>query len=245
MSMKIKLLIYVVLVPLIFATSSCDNGSKDSVREEARKSLRELPPGSVPAPAASSGTLASNGSVPHYICPNNCQGSGGPAAGTCPVCGSEYEHNKAYHDQSASTQSLNIESGNSDPVVDFSNLSTGTTPSTTAEPAQNAAGVWHYTCANGCAGGAGAAGTCATCGGALAHNTAYHGGGAAGAGTQPSINFGDLNPGQPPAATPEPAQNAAGVWHYTCPSGCTGGAGSAGKCASCGAALAHNTAYHN
>ena len=44
----------------------------------------------------------------------------------------------------------------------------------TAEPAQNAAGVWHYTCSAGCAGGAGAAGTCGTCGGALAHNQAYH-----------------------------------------------------------------------
>ena len=44
----------------------------------------------------------------------------------------------------------------------------------TAEPAQNAAGVWHYTCGNGCKGGAGAAGTCGTCGGTLAHNQAYH-----------------------------------------------------------------------
>ena len=44
----------------------------------------------------------------------------------------------------------------------------------TAEPAQNAAGVWHYTCAKGCKGGAGGAGNCGTCGGALAHNTAYH-----------------------------------------------------------------------
>jgi hypothetical protein len=52
------------------------------------------------------------------------------------------------------------------------NLATPTTP---AEPPQNADGVWHYTCAKGCAGGAGAAGACATCGGALAHNQAYHG----------------------------------------------------------------------
>lgn len=47
-----------------------------------------------------------------------------------------------------------------------------------------------------------------------------------------------------PAATTEPAQNAAGVWHYTCPNGCAGGAGSATACAKCGSTLAHNQAYH-
>ncbi|MBK8504745.1 MAG: hypothetical protein IPL46_22565 [Saprospiraceae bacterium] len=240
--MKVNQLIPVLLLSLIFATS-CENGGKDGVRDEARKSLRELPPGSVPAPAASGGTLASSGSVPHYVCPKNCQGSGGPAAGTCPVCGSEYEHNQAYHNQTADNQPINIQSDNSDPVVDFSNLNTGSAPSTTAEPAQNATGVWHYTCANGCAGGAGAAGKCATCGGDLAHNTAYHGGGGASSGG-PSISLGAQNPGSPPASTPEPAQNAAGVWHYTCPSGCAGGGGSATKCATCGKTLAHNTAYH-
>ncbi|MBK8954152.1 MAG: hypothetical protein IPM34_01160 [Saprospiraceae bacterium] len=49
----------------------------------------------------------------------------------------------------------------------------------------------------------------------------------------------------PPApTTPEPAQNAKGVWHYTCPKGCEGGAGAQGNCAKCGTALAHNAAYH-
>lgn len=50
----------------------------------------------------------------------------------------------------------------------------------------------------------------------------------------------------PPTAPPtaEPAQNAKGVWHYTCPKGCEGGAGAQGACAKCGTALAHNAAYH-
>lgn len=39
---------------------------------------------------------------------------------------------------------------------------------------QNAKGVWHFTCAKGCAGGAGAAGPCGKCGEALVHNQAYH-----------------------------------------------------------------------
>jgi hypothetical protein len=106
-----------------------------------------------------------------------------------------------------------------------------------AEPAQNAAGVWHFTCPKGCAGGAGAAGNCATCGGPLAHNAAYH----------DNANSMPMTTPSSPSATPpavEPAQNAAGVWHFTCPKGCAGGAGTAGNCTTCGGPLAHNAAYH-
>jgi hypothetical protein len=96
--------------------------------------------------------------------------------------------------------------------------------------------VWHYTCANGCEGGAGAAVACAKCGTLLAHNSRYHASAPTGAQTA----------GQTPnAPTPEPAQNALGVWHYTCPTGCEGGSGAAEPCAKCGKTLAHNTAYHN
>jgi len=47
------------------------------------------------------------------------------------------------------------------------------------------------------------------------------------------------------SATPEPAQNTQGVWHYTCNAGCAGGAGAAGTCNTCGGVLAHNSAYHS
>ncbi len=107
----------------------------------------------------------------------------------------------------------------------------------TPEPAQNADGVWHYTCEKGCPGGAGSAGTCATCGGPLAHNPAYHA----------NANNTSATTSETPAATPptaEPAQNADGVWHYTCSKGCPGGSGSAGTCATCGGTLTHNAAYH-
>ena len=106
----------------------------------------------------------------------------------------------------------------------------------TAEPAQNADGVWHYTCSKGCAGGAGAKGNCFTCGGLLAHNTAYH----------PKTNNTPTTTITPPVTPPtaEPAQNTAGVWHYTCGNGCAGGAGAAGPCGTCGSTLAHNTVYH-
>ncbi len=149
-----------------------------------------------------------------------------------------------------------------------------TPPPATAEPAQNAQGVWHYTCPNNCAGGGGSATPCGVCGTTLVHNQAYHantgaatatntitptntGGSPMGSITNPVINGVGapaattmVNPGAPPAGaapptTPEPAQNASGVWHYTCSAGCAGGAGSAVACAGCGATLVHNSAYHN
>lgn len=99
------------------------------------------------------------------------------------------------------------------------------------DPPQNAMGVWHYTCSQGCAGGAGTATNCTTCGGLLAHNTGYH------AQANPTQNFAT----QPTAA---PNQNTAGVWHYSCAKGCAGGSGTASNCSTCGDALAHNQKYH-
>lgn len=116
---------------------------------------------------------------------------------------------------------------------------------TTPEPAQNAAGIWHYTCPNGCAGGAGTATACSNCGSTLAHNQAYHQQPTQtidGAATSVPEGFQKI---QNPLNNPtEPPQNAAGVWHYTCPNGCEGGAGTATACSKCGGTLAHNQAYH-
>ncbi len=119
-----------------------------------------------------------------------------------------------------------------------------TPPPPGQEPPQNAAGVWHYTCPKGCEGGAGTATACAKCGTTLAHNQVYH----AGANNTPAppISVGgdnQLTP-LPSPPKPEPAQNAKGVWHYTCPKGCDGGSGTAIACAKCGSTLAHNTVYH-
>jgi hypothetical protein len=61
----------------------------------------------------------------------------------------------------------------------------------------------------------------------LAHNQAYH--------SQP----------QTTTPTPQPQAAPAGVFHYTCPNGCAGGAAQAQACATCGTMLAHNQAYHN
>jgi hypothetical protein len=146
-------------------------GEKSStVRDSARESLgvnENLSTTTAPPPSATIPTGASG--VMHYTCPNNCEGSGGAAAGSCPVCGTAYEHNQAFHNQTQQpTEKMTFPGQTTTVPAD------GSTPPPTPEPAQNASGVWHYTCANGCAGGAGGAGTCASCGGALAHNAAYH-----------------------------------------------------------------------
>jgi len=58
---------------------------------------------------------------------------------------------------------------------------------------------------------------------------------------QPAVT----NTPPPPPPPAEPAQNAKGVWHFTCAKGCAGGGGSAAeKCGGCGGALAHNQDYH-
>ena len=160
---------FLLFAAIAFSLAACGGSKDNEVRNEARQSLdvQEQNPSTVPPPATTNptitppagNTVAAAGGVQHYICPNNCEGSGGPSAGTCPVCGTEYTHNQAYHAQNNAATTT---------------TPTGTTGTPTPPAATNAAGVYHYTCPNGCAGGAGAAGACATCGATLAHNAAYH-----------------------------------------------------------------------
>lgn len=113
--------------------------------------------------AATTAVASAVSGVQHYFCANQCEGSGGDTAGACPVCGTEYTHNQAWHD----AQNQNAAAGGANANV------TTPTPST-PEPAQNAAGTWHYTCPNGHTGGAGSATACGECGTTLVHNQAYH-----------------------------------------------------------------------
>jgi hypothetical protein len=107
--------------------------------------------------------------VQHYICENNCENSGSEQAGNCPNCNTPYTHNVAYHkDDLLKSGPIKVQSNATQPTTAVPN-----TPSAPA-PSQNSAGVYHYTCENGCVGGSGAAGNCATCGEPLAHNAAYH-----------------------------------------------------------------------
>lgn len=109
-----------------------------------------------------------NTAVKHYICANKCENSGSDIAGDCPVCNTPYTHNQAFHsDEFLKSGPLNVPQNNT------SNPN-NPNPNTSSSPAQNAAGVFHYTCNNGCNGGAGTPTKCVSCGADLAHNQAYH-----------------------------------------------------------------------
>ena len=112
-----------------------------------------------------------------------------------------------FHGCKDKTESTKQETPEPQPI-DFSK-----TPSqSSTEPTQNASGVYHYTCSNGCPGGAGSAVNCGTCGELLVHNQAYH-----------SNSAQNNNPFNTPTPTAETGQNAAGIWHYSCSNGCPGG----------------------
>ena len=94
----------------------------------------------------------------HYICPNKCEGGSSNTKGaTCSVCKTPLAHNQAFHNTQNNTSNTPI-----------------ATPETLPTSGPNAAGQYHYTCTNGCIGGADAAGKCNSCNGDLAHNAAFH-----------------------------------------------------------------------
>lgn len=182
--MKNQISILTILVALIGLFVACQSSDSKAIRDAARQSLpkssvtpaptQQTPPAAFPSADSkiSVPTTASLGNggtgVQHYTCKNNCEGSGGGAAGTCPVCGEAYDHNQAWHNQ----QQTPTPTPNQ--TITPSNATATIPPAAGAEPPQNADGVWHYTCSAGCAGGGGSATACATCGATLVHNTAYH-----------------------------------------------------------------------
>ena len=158
-------------IPAIFGAFmlviACNTKKDDTTTEEDQNiimpasTMMEDPSG-MPAATSTSGE-------PHYKCNTaGCTG-GGDGQGKCPVCGADLVHNQAFHNQGAGA------TGNTptDPIT-----VTPSTGSNTVMPnppsAQNAQGVFHYTCPKGCEGGAASAGNCAKCGGALVHNQAFH-----------------------------------------------------------------------
>lgn len=175
---------FLVIILALFMMSSCaDKPSRpDSILSDAQKTAADAA-----ATAAAAGGIqaapAGVAGLPHYYCANSCEGSGGDSQGNCPVCGTTYTHNDAFHNQppagapatgGAPTTTITppIIGGPDGQTITSPISPTGTPPP--PSPAQNANGVFHYTCPAGCAGGAGGAGSCTGCGGALAHNQEYH-----------------------------------------------------------------------
>jgi len=173
--MKPTISLCVAFVALLFV--ACQSDKKPTTTQG---------PAPTPMQPLTAPTVATAG-VQHYICPNNCVGSGAAQAGTCPTCGTAYAHNAAFHNQpgnnagnpqlpsnSPSPIIMNPQPTTPQPTTTTTTIQNPQTPATAEEPAQNAAGVWHYTCSKGCAGGSGTRGMCAKCGAGLDHNVAYH-----------------------------------------------------------------------
>jgi len=184
-----------------------------------------------------------NSQVPHFYCASNCKGGVGDAKAPCPVCGVEMVHNQEFHaNDQAQPQAPQAEVQNQPegqptgkqgesrielPMTEVSTrLASGRTIDQLSKDTNDE--MKARALANG---------------GTPAGFQKAPAGFPAGlqqtpAGLPPGLQQQGLPPSQ------EPAQNAAGVWHFTCPSGCSGGAGAQQACGSCGATLAHNAGYH-
>ena len=140
---------------LILCLYSCKEEPKKTFTQPKDVPLSERPIPTLPN-SNNAATAVAGGS--HYICPNNCEGGNSGTQGTCPVCSTVLAHNPGFHNAPSSP-----------------NLSPNTTaPAPTPTSGPNLAGQYHYTCANGCAGGGDSAGKCSSCAGDLAHNAAFH-----------------------------------------------------------------------
>ncbi len=164
---------------LLFAfalLTSCK--SENTLRDNATTPIAPNAPAAPTAPAPATAAANVVGGA-HYICTlTGCTGPGAAAAGSCSVCGNALAHNQGFHNNDTPAAGQTNASGGLSPLFNNSPGAAATTPQTitppSPEPAQNANGVWHYTCSNGCAGGGGSAIACSSCGSTLAHNTAYH-----------------------------------------------------------------------
>lgn len=187
----------------------------------------------------------------HYICVNNCEGSGANAAGICPVCGEELVHNTSFHsgnEDNGSSAPQPVGPGDNSFSSKITPLGEESNSNSTPTPVTGDAS-FHYICSAGCGGGGSAQGPCPSCGAALVHNAAFHANQGAsatpgGSARQPSGQKYPSVFNTPGAATSAPAQNSSGTFHYLCSAGCGGGGNAQGACPSCGAPLAHNDAFH-
>jgi len=134
-----------LLLLISFITFSCVERGKPLKKEEA-----------------TSTTTAKKKNIDHYTCPNGHKGS--DKQGKCTECSTVLVHNQAFHGNNLAIPKATLD----DP---FANSSAA---QNAPSPAQNAYGVYHYTCPNGHPGGSGSAENCTACDAKLVHNQAYH-----------------------------------------------------------------------
>ncbi|MEP6794710.1 MAG: heavy metal-binding domain-containing protein [Saprospiraceae bacterium] len=147
-----------ILAAALMFSMGCNSKKADAINEESST----VPKIETKDSASFVNAAGEENIVQHFICPNHCKGSGGPAEGKCPVCGTDYVHNAAFHKGSSIPEpAMKI-----DPVTHMA------VPTHTE--ARNANGVYHFICPKGDPGGAGVAGKCPKCGAELVHNQAFH-----------------------------------------------------------------------
>jgi hypothetical protein len=157
-----KTLTLAFFLVLGLAFTSCGDNSTDSAGTDPAPAVTTPVNPAAPIAPATPAAAATSG-VEHYTCPNGHVGSGGSAQGQCSNCGAELDHNQAFHANDATTTPA--ATNPTSPIIQ---------QPATPSAAQNAAGVFHYTCSQGCAGGSGSKGNCGSCGSELAHNQAFH-----------------------------------------------------------------------
>lgn len=165
--MKNFKIITIVLFSLAISFYSCKDDAKTATQETSKSAEVANPEATAKTNTLNALTpepAQNEGGVWHYTCSKGCAGGAGSAI-KCNNCGGTLGHNTAYHSKTDTKVAPTSSAPFASPVA---------APAAKTEPSQNAAGVWHYTCEKGCAGGAGATGSCTTCGGTLAHNKAYH-----------------------------------------------------------------------
>jgi hypothetical protein len=167
-----------MILLMAFVVVSCANDQNKDNKVNGGETVDMTNPEGMPTPPADVQQVNvlpdANGVVFHYVCADKCEGGAANEQTNCPVCGKLMAHNQGFHANDKPGEQININDlGN---VTDISANPGGAqiAPPPAAEPAQNAKGVWHYTCAKGCAGGSGTAEACKKCGATLAHNAAYH-----------------------------------------------------------------------
>lgn len=240
----------IILISMLMILGSCRDGGSDmsgnqntsSQSSTTNRTSSSENPGVNNIMAGTSNAAGSSASSNasgqyHYICANNCEGSGSDSSGTCPVCGETLLHNDAYH-SSASAESITLP----DAGTSFN-----------VQPAGG--GQHHFVCSAGCGDGGTSQGNCPSCGAALVHNDAYHAQQTGNINPVPQASSGQSmgdpkvkypsvfnSPSAPRASVP---QGGGGTGHhYICSAGCGGGGASQGSCPSCGATLVHNDAFH-
>ena len=158
MHMIFSKILSLVFAIILFGFLACNNKKEVPADQQEETSIVDT----ASKDQSISATPADGNPEQHFICPNHCKGSGGAEEGKCPVCGTEYVHNDAFHRGAPIPEpQMKI-----DPVTHMA------VPTHTE--AQNAKGVYHFICPKGCPGGAGIAGNCPKCGTPLEHNQAFH-----------------------------------------------------------------------